>query len=435
MCYLSTMTNFPDQDPQETVGYEEFSTELPEKTRKDNKKRHRNRHKKLLAFEDLQKLSGKLKKEGKKTVFTIGSFDLLTAGHCRYLADARAQGNVLILGISSNSSDRRLKGQNYPLIPEQLRAELLSYLKVVDYVTIVDNDRPHASLVMLEPDTFFTCVYDWEKGIRSKQDIAVLDKFGGRVFEDPVYKPYYSISQFVGRIAHIRFLQILQFYLTEKMPEISFSADASLDPVDFGVQTPRNLFAFDAGKLILNPEDLPKLSQRYKEEGKKTLLVSGSYDLLHVGHARFIEQASLLADIVIVAIPADRAVRNLKGAGRPVISERSRAYVLAHLDPVDHVVIFPEIDVFETLKKFKPDYFYTVEDSWNDGYKESKEYKFVTSYGGEVVRGPKQSSHISASAIIDKVAQAKVREIFKECMDEERYNKILQERSRLNGKH
>ena len=428
------------EDMTEIEEPEEFAAVIPEKTRADNKKRHCNRYKKLLEFKDLQKLSGRLKKQGCKITFTIGSFDLLSAGHCRYLSDAKATGHKLVVGISSDASDRRVKGARYSLISEDLRAELISCLKVVDYVTIVDNDRPHASLIMLQPDTFFTCEYDWQEGLRDKQDEAVIEMYGGGIFRDPIYKPYYNISGFVDRVAHIRFLQILQFYLKEKMPELAFTTEPDLKPIDFGKQTPRNLFAFNANNLIYDfssPEEsvaLEALLEGYRKEGLKTLLVSGSYDLLHIGHARFIEQASLLADVAIVATPSDAAVRQLKGTGRPIISERSRAYVLASLDFVDHVVIFPETGVLETLRKTKPDIFYTVEDSWNKGYKDSPEYRFVTSYGGKVVRGPRQSSHISTSAIIDKVAQEKVREIFKDCMDEERYTQILKERSRLNGK-
>ena len=73
------------------------------------------RTKKYLAFKDLQKLSKKSKKEGKKIVFTTGSFDLLNPGHCRYLADAKASGDILVAGVSSDSSDRRVKGSKYPL--------------------------------------------------------------------------------------------------------------------------------------------------------------------------------------------------------------------------------------------------------------------------------------------------------------------------------
>jgi D-glycero-beta-D-manno-heptose 1-phosphate adenylyltransferase len=400
---------------------------------KDKEKAFKNRHKKLLRFKDLQRLSKKLKSGGNKIVFTVGSFDILNPGHCRYLADAKAAGDILVVGISSDAADNRIKGSCYPLIPEEVRAELVSYLRSVDYVTVVDSDRPHASLIMLQPDIFFTSIHDWDSGLRGEQDQAVLETYGGKIIKEPRYEPYFSVEDLVEHIASIRVVQILESYLSEKVSGFKLDPEKHLQPADFEDQIPVNKSAYDANDFILDLGSFEEFSADDQSQDIKTLVVSGSYDLLHVGHARFIEQAALLADRVVVAIPSDRAVRRLKGVGRPVMSERSRAYVLAHLDPVDNVVIFPETDVLETLTKIKPDVFYTVQDSWNDGYKDSPEYRLVTSYGGKVVCGEKQSSHISASAIIDKVAQEKVREIFKECVDEERYSQILKERSRLNG--
>ncbi len=405
------------------------STKAPSK-----KEKYNSRYKKLLQFGDLQELSKKLKSQGKKVVFTIGSFDILNPGHCRYLAEAKASGDTLVVGISSDASDKRTKGRNYPLIPEQIRAELVSYLKSVDYVTIIDNDRPQAALIMLQPDVFFTCEHDWEQELRTEQDRAIIDMYNGEIFRQSKYEPYFSVSDLVEHIASIKVLQIIKDYLDGKVVNFSMDPSETLRPADFGEQVPQVDKAFNANNTILTSKDLPKLSEKYETEGKKVVFVSGSYDVLHIGHSRFVEQAALEGDALVVGIPSDEAVRKLKGVGRPVMSENSRAYVLAHLDIVDHVVIFPEIDVLETLKKLQPHIFYTVEESWNEGYKDSPEYKTVTGYGGEVVQGPRQSSHISASAIINKVAQEKVKKIFKECMDEERYKKILWERSRLNDK-
>jgi len=397
--------------------------------------RHKNRYKKLLQFKDLQKLSKKLKSQNKKIIFTIGSFDILNPGQCRYLAEAKAAGDVLVVGISSDESDRRIKGPNYPLISDQIRSELVSYLKSVDYVTVIDNDRPQATLIMLQPDVFFTGEHDWETGLRTEQDQAILDIYGGEIYVQKKYEPYFSVSDLVEHIASIRVLQILENYLSGKLEDFSLNLDETLRPADFGLQIPLDDRAFNANDIIFGPDNLnlEEISQKSKKTAKKIVFVAGSYDLLHVGHARFIEQASLLGDIIVVGIPSDVSVHQLKGDGRPVISERSRAYVLSHLDMVDNVVIFPEIGVLATLKKLKPDIFYTVKDSWNKNYKKSPEYKAVIDYGGKVVCGPKQSSNISASAIIDKVAQEKVQEVFKECMDKTRYEAILKERSRLNG--
>src|SRR3989344_2487540 len=146
-------------------------------------------------------------------------------------------------------------------------------------------------------------------------------------------------------------------------------------------------------------------------------------------------QTDLMGDVLVVAIPSDKSLRQLKGVGRPVISEKSRAYILGHLDPVDYVVVFDDTTVYSALETIKPDIFFTVDESWNKGYKQSKEYKLVKSYGGEVALTERQAPYLSASMLIDRLAQKKVKEIFKECMDEERYIKIKEEKSKINGKN
>lgn len=398
-------------------------------TRKSSKhKLFEERSKKLVDFSDLQNLSKKLKKNNKKVVFTTGSFELLTPGHCRYLAEAKAKGDILVVGVGTDESIRRMKGEGYPLVPEDIRAEVVSYIKTVDYVTIVDEDRPHAFLILLQPDIFFTSKNTDENGGKDEQDKAVINMYGGKVINRKKEEPYFGSHSLVERIADIRVVQILENYLKEKIP--AFDVDANLVPADFGKQIPNDKKSFDVSCLI---KPLDKLIEEIGRK-KKVVFVAGSYDLLHVGHARFIEKAGLLGDILVVGIPSDRSIKRTKGVGRPVISEYSRAYTLGHLDPVDYVMIFDEDTVCATLEKLRPDVFYTVREDWNKGYRKSPEYKAVTTYGGKVVSGKKESPHMSASAIIDKVAKKRVVDIFRDCMDEERYNKILMEKSRLNGK-
>ncbi len=364
-------------------------------------------------------------------VFTTGSFDLLNPGHCRYLAEAKTHGDILVVGVSTNFSDAKLKGSEYPLVGEDIRAELLTYLKTVDYVTIVDEDRPHAVLSLLQPDVYFTNESDWENGIHEFQEEYLVKRYGGKVIRREKSEPYFTVRALVDHIANIRVLQMLESYLKDKLGDFKLDPSTHLRPADFGQQIPHGKGAFNSNELIVPFQNLPALREALHKENKKIVFVSGSYDLLHIGHARFIEQAGLQGDILVVGIPSDKSLRELKGIGRPVISQNSRAYVLGHLDPVDHVMIFDESTVFATLEQLKPDIFFTVDEEWNKGYKESREYKLVTSYGGDVVRVERQAPMLSASAIIDKISLKKVKEIFSECMDEERYAKILKEKSRI----
>ncbi len=120
----------------------------------------------------------RLKREGKKVVFTNGCFDILHAGHTRYLREAKKLGDVLILALNSDSSVRAIKGEKRPIVPETERAEVVASLASVDYVTIFDELTPLELIEMLQPDVIVKGG-DWaEKDIVGAEAVA---KWGGRV--------------------------------------------------------------------------------------------------------------------------------------------------------------------------------------------------------------------------------------------------------------
>ncbi len=106
----------------------------------------------IKSREELAETVRHLKKEGRKIVFTNGCFDILHLGHVKYLQKAASFGDVLIVGLNSDDSVRRLKGSDRPVNPEYDRAYLLAALEVVDYVTIFDEDTPYELIRIVEPD-------------------------------------------------------------------------------------------------------------------------------------------------------------------------------------------------------------------------------------------------------------------------------------------
>jgi rfaE bifunctional protein nucleotidyltransferase chain/domain len=96
-----------------------------------------------------------------------------------------------------------------------------------------------------------------------------------------------------------------------------------------------------SGKII-DLEELSKHSKHLRAAGKKLVATNGCFDLLHVGHVRYLKAARALGDLLAVGLNGDRSVRELKGKGRPIIAERDRAEILAALQCVDLVTIFPE---------------------------------------------------------------------------------------------
>jgi len=105
----------------------------------------------ILSLEELLEVIESEKKKGKKIVFTNGCFDILHAGHAYYLKRAKELGDVLVVGINSDQSVKRIKGEKRPIMPESMRAYLLDSLKPVDYVVIFHEDTPKKIIKLIKP--------------------------------------------------------------------------------------------------------------------------------------------------------------------------------------------------------------------------------------------------------------------------------------------
>jgi rfaE bifunctional protein nucleotidyltransferase chain/domain len=105
----------------------------------------------------------------------------------------------------------------------------------------------------------------------------------------------------------------------------------------------------------LTPEDAAALAQRLRAEGRRIVLANGVFDLLHVGHVRYLTAARALGDVLFVGVNGDAAVRRLKGPGRPLMPAAERVELLATLRPVDHVVVFEEDTADRLVMLLRPD--------------------------------------------------------------------------------
>lgn len=135
----------------------------------------------LVAQSDLMDLRDKLKEADKKIVFTAGSWDLIHAGQCRYLEKAKQYGDVLVVGVSSDAAIRRVKGPNKPILSDKIRAEMLTYLRAVDFVTILPEPSCAPSLGLLQPDTYVTVKEDWTKDYKTSKEYKIVSGYGGEV--------------------------------------------------------------------------------------------------------------------------------------------------------------------------------------------------------------------------------------------------------------
>jgi D-beta-D-heptose 7-phosphate kinase/D-beta-D-heptose 1-phosphate adenosyltransferase len=108
-------------------------------------------------------------------------------------------------------------------------------------------------------------------------------------------------------------------------------------------------------RKICTLEQLSRMSDEYRLRGQRVALTNGCFDLLHVGHASYLEEAATHGDVLIVAINSDDSVRRLKGSERPVIKQHERAAMLAALGCVDHVLIFDDDTPHRLLSEIRPD--------------------------------------------------------------------------------
>ncbi len=106
---------------------------------------------------------------------------------------------------------------------------------------------------------------------------------------------------------------------------------------------------------IVRREQLAEMAKRWRSQGEKIILTNGCFDLLHVGHVRYLRGAKELGGKVVVAVNSDASARALKGKGRPHTPQQERAELLAALQDVDAVVIFPEKDVTAIIRELRPE--------------------------------------------------------------------------------
>lgn len=133
---------------------------------------------KVKPLSQLVKIIPRLKKEGKKIVFTNGCFDLLHYGHAKYLEAAKSKGDILVVGVNSDASIRRIKGKDRPIVGENNRLHLIAALESVDFAVLFQEDTPLGLIKKIQPDILIKGA-DWKnKGIVGADFIK---SYGGRV--------------------------------------------------------------------------------------------------------------------------------------------------------------------------------------------------------------------------------------------------------------
>lgn len=164
---------------------------------------------------------------------------------------------------------------------------------------------------------------------------------------------------------------------------------------------------------IINRQNLKELGEKLRKEKKKVVFTAGCFDLIHVGHARYLQEAKSLGDVLVVGLAGNRAVRQMKGKNRPIIDEKVRAEMLSFLEPVDYVHVHKEKTASAALKALNPHILMMVKGDWEEHFDENEDVKAAKLNGTKVVVVPRQAPYLSTSAIIERVVGTEVRVLFR----------------------
>lgn len=150
---------------------------------------------------------------------------------------------------------------------------------------------------------------------------------------------------------------------------------------------------------VLSEHALLDIIERERRAGKKIAFANGVFDILHVGHVRYLQDSANVADVLVVAVNGDDSVRMLKGEGRPFMPEQERAEIIAAIRGVSYVTIFHERSPARLLQTLRPDFQCKGTDYTADSVPEAE---IVKSYGGRVVITGDPKDH-STTAVLEKL--------------------------------
>ena len=156
---------------------------------------------------------------------------------------------------------------------------------------------------------------------------------------------------------------------------------------------------------IVELKDFSDRCEKLRLAGKKIVATNGCFDLLHVGHVRYLQAARALGDLLVVGLNGDRSVHDLKGAGRPITAQSDRAEILAALECVDLITIFPEIRATEFLVAVRPAV-YVKGGDYSSETLDEKERAILKEIGAEIQLIPFETGY-STSRLIDRICKGR----------------------------
>jgi len=158
---------------------------------------------KLVPRDEILELGEFLRKRSLEISFTTGVFDMIHIGHARYMQLARSLGDVLVVGLNSDDSVHALKGPDRPILNEERRAEMLSFLSFVDYITIYPESTGAEVIRLLKPNKYLCVEGSWDGDIATKDEVVAIAENGGQVYYTPRQSPTLSTTTIISQISDL----------------------------------------------------------------------------------------------------------------------------------------------------------------------------------------------------------------------------------------
>ncbi len=224
-------------------------------------------------------------------------------------------------------------------------------------ISITDDESLRAALLSLKE----TCALECSMITLSEGGIAIHDA-SMRRFPTVAREVYDVTGAGDTVIASLSYALASGLSIDEAAPFANHAAAVVVGKIGSATVTLDEIDAYESSLRqsssdvhIKSRDEIVRIAERLKKEGKKVVFTNGCFDILHVGHVKYLQEAKSYGDVLIVGLNSDHSVRTLKGPTRPVNPEEDRAYILAALEAVDYVVMFSDETPYELIKAIAPD--------------------------------------------------------------------------------
>lgn len=257
-------------------------------------------------------------------------------------------------------------------------------------------------------------IKSWKIKVRKRNEL--FEKFNQEKITQSIFKAAQRVGGKDRKLA-FQLAQKVTLYLKENFPRKRiFSSDEIGNAVEKVLienghaRTAKTYILYREGQRkarnkLVKIRDLPKLRDFLRLTDRKTVFVTGVYDVVHIGHLRYLKKASLQGDVLVLGLNSDQSARKLKGKDRPIFGEEMRAELLSYVDFIDYIVVYPWTHGAKIIEVLRPNVYVCVEGSWQEKFEDKPEAKAAKKCKSKIVVLPPQSLAVSTTKVIRKIKE------------------------------